>query len=114
MRGDGEGIFRVYEMVDLIRRDLDWEAHEFSRFFVEDELGVMWFEGMDFYTCGVEGGDVFDVVKVLVGEEEVGSAEVELSEVLCDAERGVDDEAGAIFLSEDVAVGLNDAACVVV
>ena len=50
VRGDREGLFRVDEVVDLERCDLDGEAHEFAGFFVEDELGVVWFQGVNLYS----------------------------------------------------------------
>jgi len=95
--------------VDFIGRYFDGDAHFLDAFF-HDDVGRVGLVSVDAGACGTEGGDVIDVVEVLVGEEEMGGLEGVIFKKFGDASGGIDDDAGAVVVGEDVAVCLDVAA----
>ena len=97
------------DFVNFVGRDFDGEAHFLDALF-HDDVGRVGLVGMNAGSIGAEGGDIFDVVEVLVGEEKVGGLEGFFLQEIGEAGGGIDDEAGAVVICENVAIGLDEAA----
>ena len=71
---DLEGGVPAQDFVDFIGRDFNGEAHFLNTLF-HDDVGSISLLRVDFCSVSTEGGDVFDVIEVLVGQEEVSGLE---------------------------------------
>lgn len=102
-----KGAGGVNQCVDLIGFHADWHA-PVAGGRLEGELGRIVGEGVDFGTAGADFGDVFDVVVVLMGEQQVIDSHTKLAKPIGDPFGRVDEQI-AVRAFDEVAVGLHHA-----
>lgn len=102
---DGDRGFTLEDLVDGKRRDVDRES-PFAGALIQDEVGIVVRVAVFF---GSNNVGVLDVVKMLVGEEEVIGDEVFTTDEVIDAFGSIEDENSRFCLNK-VAVRLNGAA----
>ena len=100
------GLFK--EFVDDIGWNINREAYSASPV-LHDDVGSIFPESVDPDSPFLEGGNIVDMVEVLMGQKEMSRGKAFVVREGCNSCRGINDDAGLVIPNEKVAVGFDEA-----